>query len=810
MPTPITEGATSPKTLIEWHNRLGIPHFQRGLVWDPESVALLLESLFWHTPCGSIIFWTPTDIHVQGRGLGAPDVGPECLIIDGQQRIRSLFGAWGDDAAADDAALNEAIAQDDELEPDTSSDEPGDGEVDRCWCLNLSRLDAFKETFPGGERFRLFRLAKNPLLGQGASVRPQPGQKALLPLRWFVENTDAQVSRFLDDASAPGADAIRAVLGNEDVASRLRSMLTREAFHVSILPAERTLAHVVDIYNRINSGGIRVEPEEKAFANLAAAYHGTGREIEAFFSSVSASEISVGQRDDLLERQRESRFGFKLFMRVFVLGLAYHRGESLGSSSLSFKAAERDVLTTARQEDLGEILDSTRRILGQVRELLEGETLHCDDLRFLPDTASLWPVFQLLTRFPVIASSARNWISSAVLRLTVANLPKKDLLDLCEEIGKANDVESALSVIDQADALRPARIETAVRAGISRAQSLTDRFALVLYWLLRHRGGRDFSYEKNLGHEPSKLKEMITWSSAAQPKRDGEPPEARIERSARPEKQHIVPVSLLKKVYGLSEGSRPGRHEINAIGNLTYMSGCLNGYVLGVGPSPLKLRDEPDAAVLDAHMLGPLVDSFEEACRLAGGDRGAKESFRKFCESRAELITSALVRWMWELHDKGLADRVVDTPPAVRLLTEESRLIRSFAYPPSVKERLVRLFEIPGVSAKARAAKHAVMSICFERKSAGRRKQVLRLDVRPDRPDGDGVHPTRELRVTIWDLDWTSAFVAAFPDVRRIPMSKGVGRFQIDGDSTAEQVAEVIDWLAARVSAGDLSQSHGS
>ena len=165
---------------------------------------------------------------------------------------------------------------------------------------------------------------------------------------------------------------------------------------------------------------------------------------------------------------------------------------------------------------------------------------------------------------------------------------------------------------------------------------------------------------------------------------------------------------------------------------------------------------------------------------------------------------------MWELHDKGLADRVVDTAPAVRLLTEESRLIRSFAFPPSVKERLVRLFEVPGVSAKAKAAKHAVMSICFERKSAGRRKQVLRLDVRPDQPDGDGIHPTRELRLTIWDLDWTSAFAAAFPGVRRIPMSKGVGRFQIGGDSTAEQVAEVVDWMAARMSAGGLSQSNGS
>jgi len=43
------------KDLIGFYGVMGIPHFQRGLVWSDENTSLLLESLYFDTPCGTII-----------------------------------------------------------------------------------------------------------------------------------------------------------------------------------------------------------------------------------------------------------------------------------------------------------------------------------------------------------------------------------------------------------------------------------------------------------------------------------------------------------------------------------------------------------------------------------------------------------------------------------------------------------------------------------------------------------------------------------------------------------------------------------
>jgi hypothetical protein len=59
---PGHRGPRTVKQVLSEYNHLGVPHFQRGLVWDTDSVALLLESIYYGTPCGSIILWKPSNI----------------------------------------------------------------------------------------------------------------------------------------------------------------------------------------------------------------------------------------------------------------------------------------------------------------------------------------------------------------------------------------------------------------------------------------------------------------------------------------------------------------------------------------------------------------------------------------------------------------------------------------------------------------------------------------------------------------------------------------------------------------------------
>lgn len=76
-------------------SRLGIPHFQRGAVWDSGNRTALLESMYEQSPCGAFVMWTPKvadDPFRHGVPLRkfAADTKP-LWLVDGQQRTRALL-----------------------------------------------------------------------------------------------------------------------------------------------------------------------------------------------------------------------------------------------------------------------------------------------------------------------------------------------------------------------------------------------------------------------------------------------------------------------------------------------------------------------------------------------------------------------------------------------------------------------------------------------------------------------------------------------------------------------------------------------
>lgn len=78
--------------------KLALPDFQRDFVWEPKAVVSLLGSLAENYPAGSLLFLkTAEDYLFDERGVeGAPEldgVRPDELILDGQQRLTSLYGA---------------------------------------------------------------------------------------------------------------------------------------------------------------------------------------------------------------------------------------------------------------------------------------------------------------------------------------------------------------------------------------------------------------------------------------------------------------------------------------------------------------------------------------------------------------------------------------------------------------------------------------------------------------------------------------------------------------------------------------------
>ena len=71
---------------------MALPKFQRGYVWNRDQVRGLMESLYRRHPVGSLLVWaTPAEV-AEHRGDQELSPGVVRLLLDGQQRITSLYG----------------------------------------------------------------------------------------------------------------------------------------------------------------------------------------------------------------------------------------------------------------------------------------------------------------------------------------------------------------------------------------------------------------------------------------------------------------------------------------------------------------------------------------------------------------------------------------------------------------------------------------------------------------------------------------------------------------------------------------------
>lgn len=89
--------------------RLRIPNFQRGFNWDLADRRDLLDSIYRGYPVGTLLLWkNPPERTEAGRPLGAvesPEHGDIFFVVDGQQRLTTLWEALGRAPAPTETAL---------------------------------------------------------------------------------------------------------------------------------------------------------------------------------------------------------------------------------------------------------------------------------------------------------------------------------------------------------------------------------------------------------------------------------------------------------------------------------------------------------------------------------------------------------------------------------------------------------------------------------------------------------------------------------------------------------------------------------
>ena len=79
--------------------KIQLPDFQRGWVWDDNRIKGVIASVVKSYPIGAVMFLETGNENIKFKNKpiegteGLDDVKPEKLILDGQQRITSLYQA---------------------------------------------------------------------------------------------------------------------------------------------------------------------------------------------------------------------------------------------------------------------------------------------------------------------------------------------------------------------------------------------------------------------------------------------------------------------------------------------------------------------------------------------------------------------------------------------------------------------------------------------------------------------------------------------------------------------------------------------
>ena len=72
--------------------RVALPDIQRPFVWSSSKVRDLFDSMYRGYPIGTLMLWeTGAEVGTRRIGVGDSDRAPQLLIVDGQQRLTSLY-----------------------------------------------------------------------------------------------------------------------------------------------------------------------------------------------------------------------------------------------------------------------------------------------------------------------------------------------------------------------------------------------------------------------------------------------------------------------------------------------------------------------------------------------------------------------------------------------------------------------------------------------------------------------------------------------------------------------------------------------
>jgi hypothetical protein len=201
---------------------MALPKFQRGYVWNRDQVRSLFDSLYRRHPVGGLLVWATEATTAAHRGDGPLAAGVVKLLLDGQQRMTTIYGVVRG-------------------KPPEFFD--GNAQVFSGLRFHLEEQNfAFYQAIKMQDD--LLWIDVTDLMKKGLSeyITRLNGQPSL------VAKIGEYISRL----------------------NRLMSVIDIELHVEEVTGVDKTLDVVVDIFNRVNSGGTKLSKGDLALAKICA------------------------------------------------------------------------------------------------------------------------------------------------------------------------------------------------------------------------------------------------------------------------------------------------------------------------------------------------------------------------------------------------------------------------------------------------------------------------------------------------------------------------------------------------------------
>jgi hypothetical protein len=215
---------------------MALPEFQRGYVWNREQVRGLFSSLYQRHPVGGLLVWATEAHSAAHRGDGPLASGIVKLLLDGQQRMTSLYGVVRG-------------------QPPKFFD--GNAQAFTGLYFNLA-TEAF-------EFYQPTKMSGDPLWIDVSKLM-KGGNDGLAAVV-------AQLAVDARYAAQIGAHTARL--------SRLLGITEIELHIEEVTGPDKTLDIVVDIFNKVNSGGTKLSKGDLALAKICAEWPDARNDMKA-------------------------------------------------------------------------------------------------------------------------------------------------------------------------------------------------------------------------------------------------------------------------------------------------------------------------------------------------------------------------------------------------------------------------------------------------------------------------------------------------------------------------------------------------